>query len=225
MRKQTHIIILVLCMFLAFPIWVSSQTVTSPVQTQVTTTQPIKVFMSTQTSPPTQFQLPPSRLAPPALPANALLVALNQVRQSMGMSTTQSLPASIMLTPRTPRIDTNSIWVTGIFQSFDITNIVPNGFAVCRNSNNNIGSLSGCISIILDTLPEKTYLLNLAVASVNNPDLKWTIVGSANGELQEQQGHLIISFTTTGYRAFVHIWPKNIGADGYFYSAEVLKVN
>jgi hypothetical protein len=152
--------------------------------------------------------------APPPLPAGARQATYNQIRAAAGLvqvTTTAVVPAQVTLTPEAPKSGRNSYAV------YDGHNYPDPGqwkfypaqtlpFAYTRNG----------LYFIFDTIPGKTYMVDLTVT----PQKEYYLQGAFTGKVTPQNGHILVGFTANARESQLRV-----GSYFYFYRCEITLVN
>ncbi len=109
------------------------------------------------------------------------LKAVNNMLKSLNMPPAPTVPpAKVVLTPAMPVVNNSYLYLTGYYAP------KINSIAVKFDKTQRI-------NYVFETIPGKTYLLDISVGA----NSQWTIYNNASGwipNMSDQQGHLLIPF-------------------------------
>ena len=155
-------------------------------------------------------------------PANAKLNLINNLRQGLKMTLVQSVPpAKVILTSQTLVSGGNYMKVMGYYSP-----VYERG-AICLRFNKD-ASYRDFLGLYFTTVPGKTYLLDVSIASTTKA---WTnLTDGTASTVNEQQGHLFIVFIASGASREFALYPPDLNYGpglftGYVYSAELTQIN
>lgn len=143
------------------------------------------------------IELPAMNASPvvtrPVSPALKLNV-VNNMLQNLKMAPAASVPpAKVVLTPANPVVNNNHLLLVG---SYDPK---QNTIGVRYNEGH-------FVRYLFETVPGKTYLLDIHVEAAS----RWNVMNSSGGSapnLKEQQGHLLLPFIAYSNYVNISIYP------------------
>jgi hypothetical protein len=152
--------------------------------------------------------------APAPLPAGARQASYNQIRVAAGLvqvTTTAVVPAHVTLTPEAPKSGHNSY---AVFNGHNFPD--PSQWKFGPAQTMPMSYASGSMYFNFDTIPGKTYMVDLYVS----PQKNYYLQGAFNGTVTPQNGHIIVGFTANARESQL-----KVGSYFYFYRCEITLVN
>lgn len=171
-----------------------------------------KVPQSMQMARPAELaNVPP---APAALAPQARQTTYNQIRAAAGLAQAPPaavVPARVTLTPEAPKSGQS-------YYSLSNGHNYPNWLeAMARMGQSTpVTYAAGYLTFTFETVPGKTYMLDLFVS----PEKDYGLAGLFSGVVRPQNGHIIVGFT-----ANANLSVLQVDRQFYFYRCELTQVN
>lgn len=171
-----------------------------------------RVPQSVQMTRPAELaNVPP---APVALAPQARQATYNQIRAAAGLAQTPPaavVPARVTLTPEAPKSGRSHY---SLYNGHNYPNWLEAMAGMMQSTP--FTYAAGYLSFTFETVPGKTYMVDLFVS----PEKDYGLAGLFSGVVRPQNGHILVGFT-----ANTNVSQLQVDRQFYFYRCELTQVN